>query len=219
MAKMLFISGTGTDVGKTYFSGLLLKGMLEKGLNAGYYKPIVSGGLGDVESVLKVSGLKREPEELNTYCFPEPVSPELAARKRGLEFDFEKIKNKAENLAKEFDYLIIEGAGGLGCPLKVNSDEVLTYADFAKNLSLPTLLVAPAGLGCLSDCLAYKYMAEHHGINLLGFVLSRYNENDDIDRDNAEQLPLLTKLPILAKVLPNAKNVEFSALLFAMGIK
>ena len=210
MGKMLFVSGTGTDVGKTYFSALLLKGMIKKGYNAGYYKPIVSGGLGDVESVLTVSGLKRDPVELNTYCFEEPVSPELAARKRNMTFDFDKIINKIESLSKEFEYLIIEGAGGLGCPLRVGSEDIFTYGNFASDLHLPTVLVAPAGLGSLSDSLAYKTMAESLGINLLGFALSKYKDNDPIERDNKEQLPLIAKLPVLAAIANNAVEIEFA---------
>ena len=89
--KSVFITATGTDVGKTYVSALLVKKMRNLGYNCGYYKPALSGAIrqsdgsllpGDCDYVLKTSGLEVTPMDCLTYCFEEAVSPHLAAARK-----------------------------------------------------------------------------------------------------------------------------------------
>nr|MCR5264990.1 dethiobiotin synthase [Cyanobacteria bacterium RUI128] len=100
MAKGLFVTATGTDIGKTYVSGLLVKKMREYGYNCGYYKPVLSGGgkyngkliPGDCVHVVKTAGLDIEPFKCLSYCFEDAVSPHLAAKRAGVNIDINKIK-------------------------------------------------------------------------------------------------------------------------------
>ena len=92
MSKGLFITGTGTDVGKTYVSGLILKKLRENGLSCGYFKAAMSGNvrgengaliLGDAAFVKQISGISQALEDTCPYVYERAVSPHLAARLEG----------------------------------------------------------------------------------------------------------------------------------------
>ncbi len=96
VCKSIFVTATGTDVGKTYISGLLVKKMRDLNFNCGYYKPALSGAIrqedgsllpGDCDFVVRTSGLNVKPEDCVTYCFEEAVSPHLAAVRQNVSID------------------------------------------------------------------------------------------------------------------------------------
>ena len=134
MAKKIFITGTGTDVGKTYISALIVKKMREAGFNCGYFKPVISGVTemcgrlidSDVNQVIQTANIPTEPENCTSYYWQEAISPHLAAKRKNQEIDVDKIKYDFAQISKKYDYLLIEGAGGITCPLKINSEEKVT---------------------------------------------------------------------------------------------
>ena len=101
MAKKIFITGTGTDVGKTYISALIVKKMRESGFNCGYFKPVISGVTemcghlmeSDANYVIEKAKIPTNPEECLSYYWQEAVSPHLAAKRAGDTIDIEKIKS------------------------------------------------------------------------------------------------------------------------------
>ena len=122
MTKGIFVTATGTDIGKTFISGLLVKKMRDLGFNCGYYKPALSGAYqntegelmpGDAEFVLKTAGIKRAPKEVVSYIYEEAVSPHLAAARAGNLIYLDKIKHDFNRLKQEYDYLLTEGCGGI----------------------------------------------------------------------------------------------------------
>ena len=131
MAKKIFITGTGTDVGKTYISALIVKKMREAGYNCGYFKPVISGVTemcghlmdSDANYVIQTANIPTEAEQCVSYYWQEAVSPHLAAKRKNQEIDIDKIKYDFAQINKKYDYLLIEGAGGITCPLKINSEE------------------------------------------------------------------------------------------------
>ena len=126
MVKSLFITATGTDIGKTYISGLMVRKMREYGFNCGYFKPVLSGAVveggelipGDCKFVVDLAGLGCKPMDCLSYCFEEAVSPHLAAKRSNVEISDLKIEKDYENLSKNYDYMLLEGAGGVTCPLR-----------------------------------------------------------------------------------------------------
>lgn len=91
-AKTLFITGTGTDVGKTYVTGLILKKLHQSGVSAAYYKAAMSGNdrradgtliPGDALTVKEVSGISQPVEEMCPYVYENAVSPHLASKMEG----------------------------------------------------------------------------------------------------------------------------------------
>ena len=114
MSKKIFITGTGTDVGKTYISALVIKKMRQSGFDCGYYKPVVSGVVelgghlvdSDANYVIKMADLDAKPEECISYWWKEAVSPHLAAKRKEEVIDIEKIKRDFSNQADKYDYLL-----------------------------------------------------------------------------------------------------------------
>ena len=119
MRKGIFVSATGTDVGKTYLSALILKGLQELGINAGYFKAALSGAIpspdglvpGDAKYVCDIAGLSCPPASLVPYIYETAVSPHLAAQKEGNPLDLQRVKEAFEEASKKFDYLLCEGSG------------------------------------------------------------------------------------------------------------
>lgn len=148
MTKAIFITATGTDVGKTYVSGLLVKKMRDMGYNCGYYKPALSGAVeidgkiipGDCDFVLKFANVDGEAKDYVSYIFKPAVSPHLAAQIENNPIRLDKIINDFEKIKKKFDYVVVEGAGGIVCPFNL-IEEKLMLPDVIKALGLDVLVV------------------------------------------------------------------------------
>lgn len=207
MDKKIFITATGTDMGKTYVSALILKKIRESGINAGYYKPILSGAYksegkiipGDAEYVCSVSGFNVPPESIVSYCFEKAVSPHLAAIYENKAIDPIKIKNDFNIISSKYDYMIIEGCGGIICPLRMDNKRVM-LADIIKLLGADIIIVASSELGTINSTVLTVEYARSIGIGIKGIILNRYNKNDIMHRDNKRRIEELTSLPILACV-------------------
>ena len=208
--KCIFVTGTGTDVGKTYVTALIVKKLRETGLAAGYYKFAASGEEidnlpADAWHVKRIAGL---PDgKFVSYAYKESVSPHLAARLENrpieisvLERDFNAARNACE-------FLVVEGSGGIICPLRWD-DKKIILSDVVKHFDLPTVIVADAGLGTIN---ATVLTAEHlraKDIPIRGVILNRFDENRLLDVDNAKMITELTGFPIIAKVPLNALEIE-----------
>lgn len=214
--KNIFITATGTDVGKTYISALLVKAFRESGLNFGYYKPALSGAVkmpdgtlvaGDADYVVKISKLNINPCDCVTYCFEEAVSPHLAAERAGVRIELDKILEHYSSLLKKYDNLLIEGAGGITCPFNLKDNKLL-LSDVIKALGCDVILVADAGLGTINSVvLTYEY-AKLCGINILGVIYNNYEPNNFMHDDNIKQIENLTGLRALALVKNGDKDIK-----------
>ena len=217
MAKQLFITATGTDVGKTYVSALIVKYMREIGLNCGYYKPVLSGvkaenGLlveSDCNYVLNKSGLNINPNDCVGYWWEEAVSPHLAAKRAGQFIDKNYLKQKLEKLKSQYDYLLIEGAGGITCPLCLENGKKYLLKDLIKDFESKIIIVADGGLGTINSTLLTVEYAEKYGIDVLGIVLNNFDENNFMHQDNLRQVEYLTGKRIVATVAKNQKDAKF----------
>lgn len=222
MAKGIFITATGTDAGKTYVSALIVKSMRERGFNCGYYKPALSGAEitndgkiipGDADYVLKTAGIEEPPENYVSYIFKPAVSPHLASEIENNPIKLEKIKSDFERIKKEFDYLLVEGAGGIVCPF--NIEEGILLPDVIKALNLDTLLVADAGLGTINSTVLSAEYAKYHGINIKGIILNKFDENSLMQRDNKIQIEKLTGIKVVAEVKENDTSINLDGILSA----
>lgn len=206
--KSIFVTATGTDIGKTYISGLFVKKMRDFGLNCGYYKPALSGAIkqpdgsllpGDCDFVVKTSGLNIEPMECVTYCFEEAVSPHLAAERQGVKIKKDVIKSEYDKISKNYDYMVVEGAGGITCPFDLSSGELL-LPDVIKFLDLDILIVADGGLGTINSVLLTVEYAKQNGLNIKGIILNNFDESDFMHVDNKKQIERLTGINMIAGV-------------------
>lgn len=208
MTKGIFITATGTDVGKTYVSALICKK-----LNCGYYKPAMSGiedgKLSDVEYVFKVANLKGNPFDYVSYAFQEALSPHLAAKRQNVSIKLDKIKSDFEKVKTQYDYVLVEGAGGITCPFNLDDKELL-LPDVIKALGLDVIIVADAKLGTINSTLLTVEYAKNHGIKVRGIILNNYDETDFMQVDNKTQIENLTGIKVIATVEHNAKEIIFS---------
>ena len=214
MPKGIFITATGTDVGKTYVSALIVKKMRELGYNCGYFKPALSGAEiinnklvpGDCNYVFKQAGITLDPLNYVSYIYKEAVSPHLAAEIENNPVKLDKILSDFNRIKKEFDYLIVEGAGGICCPFNIK--EKLMLPDIIKALNLDIIIVASAALGTINSTLLTVEYAKNHGINVKGIILNNYDENNLMHKDNKKQIETLTKVKVISTVPNNAKTIE-----------
>lgn len=218
MSKGLFITGTGTDTGKTYITGLLLKKMNESGLNSAYYKAAMSGNEqdsngdlipGDALHVKTVSGITQPLAEMCPYIYETAVSPHLASRIEGSPLEMDIVKENYAKLTSQYDYIIAEGSGGILCPLRYDEEKIF-LEDVIKMLELPCIIVADAGLGTINSVfLTVEYMKSHN-IPVKGIVLNRFHAGDVMEEDNKIMCEALTGIPVIACVSDNCTDIEIS---------
>lgn len=197
----IFITGTGTNVGKTLISSWLT---LHTGYS--YFKPIQTGTIDGSDSnfVKELTNAKIYPE---CYCYPEALSPHLAAKKVGETIDPSTIKLPTTG------NLIIEGAGGVLVPINYN----FLMIDLIKQLKVPVVIVAHSALGTINHSLLTISALRAYDIDILGVIL---NGEENIDNKEAIELfgkvkvfgnfPLLTEINIdsLLNVSPPADLIK-----------
>lgn len=215
MAKGIFITATGTDVGKTYVTGLIVKKLREAGLNAGYYKAALSGaevsesGLipGDAAFVAEMAGIPETPSSLVSYIYEEAVSPHLAAQREGNPVELPKIVEDFNKAAAKYEYLTMEGSGGIICPIRWDEKQLL-LEDIIQELHLGTLVIANALLGSINACVLTTYYLKQHNIPVRGIILNNYDATDFMQVDNRKMIEALSRVPVIACVAPNSQDLD-----------
>ena len=214
MTKCIFVTATGTDIGKTYVSALIVKNMREKGFNCGYYKPVLSGYTkkqNDCKYVIEVAGLKEQDTDCLTYCFDEAVSPHLAAKRSGIRISKEKILDDFKTKKQKYDYLLIEGAGGITCPLDLENNYLLN--NLIKDMETEIIVIADGGLGTINSVLLTCEYAKNNGIHINGIILNNYKDNFMYE-DNKNVIEKLTGVKVIATVKCNDKSIDITESVF-----
>lgn len=182
----LFVTGIGTDVGKSYATAWLAKRLAAKGESVVTQKFIQTGNVGrseDIELHRRLMGTGMLPEDLDFTTAPiiysYPASPDLAARIDGRPLDLTLADRSTAILASRYDNVLIEGAGGLMVPLE---GDYLTI-DYIASRQLPVVLVTNGKLGSVSDTLLALWALKSRGLNLHSVV---YNPHFDKDKTIAE---------------------------------
>lgn len=213
MANGIFITGTGTDIGKTYVTALLAKSLVEKGINAGYYKAAISGAESIEESdagyVKRISGINQETNTLLSYLYKNPLSPHLSARIEGNPVELEKVKNDFQAVTNTHEYVFVEGSGGIVCPIRLDEKSFIMLEDIVKALNLSTLVVADAGLGTINAVvLTVSYLREKN-IGVKGIILNNYDDSQLMHRDNLFMIEKLTGVKVIGTVSKNADHIDY----------
>ncbi len=216
MGKGLFITAIGTDVGKTYVTGLLVKRLRNAGVNAGYYKAALSGAEqqpdgsllpGDAAFVARLAGIDEAPASLVSYIYEEAVSPHLAAQREGNPLEMDKVEADYQAALNHYDYLTMEGSGGIICPIRWDNTQHILLEDIIKKLGLGVLVISNAVLGSINNCvLTISYLRQKE-IPVRGIILNNYNANDFMQADNKRMMEELTSVPVLACVPKDATEI------------
>ena len=216
MSKNIFITATGTDVGKTYVSALIVKKMRELGLNCGYFKPVLSGVIeengklveSDCNYVVTTAKIPTSANDCVAYWWKEAVSPHLAAKRFGEEINIEKVKNAFLNKQSEYEYLLVEGAGGITCPLKLDNGKKYLLKDLIKELKTNIIIIADGGLGTINSTLLTVEYAKQHNITIEGIILNNFNPNSFMHQDNLKQVEYLTGVKVISTVQHNQTDIN-----------
>lgn len=213
-----YIIGTGTDVGKTYVSGVLLRQLLQSGRRAAYYKPVMSGNPLDKDGqilpldplrVKAISGTKQEISTMAGYVYQASLSPHLAARFEGPIPNLDTITAGVLRLDHQADLVLIEGCGGIICPIIFESNRLM-QSDIIKHLSAKTILVADAGLGTINATVLTTAFLKNQGINVRGIILNRYQAESALHQDNRVMIETLSGVPVIATLSEGAVDLVWS---------
>jgi dethiobiotin synthetase len=172
--QSLFVTGTDTDVGKTFISCALLHRFRAESLRAVGYKPVAAGASllqGQLcnEDALRLQAASSPGyslAEINPVCLPDACSPHIAAARAGVVLELDQLVAGYQSLAAQADVVLVEGAGGFIVPLS----ETLDAAQLAQALALPVVLVVGLRLGCLNHALLSAEAIRARGLNLAGWV-------------------------------------------------
>ena len=207
--KGYFVTATGTDVGKTFITALLVKKWRDSGIDAGYYKAALSGAelrdgkwvAGDADYVKRIANLPDTQEQLVSYVYKEAVSPHLAVRKEGNPVELAKVKADFEAACARHEFIFAEGSGGIICPIRYDGQKIF-LEDIVKTVNLPILVVTTAALGSINACVLTVEYARSRGLDIRGLIVNRYGSsgNLEMEDDNIAMMHDLTGLEILARV-------------------
>jgi dethiobiotin synthetase len=187
-AHGLFVTGTGTDVGKTFVSGFVLTLLRSLGKKTLYFKPIQCGpakhdGItypeGDAQFIREVF---KHPNTTTSWLLKTPSSPHIAFAKEELQFNAKPIHDKLLASRKTFDFVLLEGAGGIRVPI----NDKLEMTDLAKMSSFPILVAAQPGLGTINHTLLTLEHLKNSRLPIAGFTFCESMRNQ-VEPEHAQE--------------------------------
>ncbi len=205
MGSGVFITGTDTGVGKTFVAAALAALLRGRGYRIGVMKPAETGcperdGKLIPEDAVRLrdaAGSAEPIEKICPYRLPEPLAPSLAAERAGVRIDIEHLLALYRELSTNCDLTLVEGAGGLMVPLLAS----FTYADLARVMKLPLLVVAANRLGAINHLLLTLEHASCKGLTVLGYILNCVSgESSLAAATNRAVLANLTGVPCLGEL-------------------
>ncbi|MGO3328121.1 dethiobiotin synthase [Gordonia sp. (in: high G+C Gram-positive bacteria)] len=198
-ARILVVTGTGTDVGKTIAVATIAAAAHSDGLRVGVVKPaqtgVAPGEAGDLAAVQALVGTLPTREGAR---YPDPLAPESAAHRAGLGFlTLDGVCGAVGDLSADCDLVIVEGAGGVLVRLAPD----LTIVDVARTLHAPAVVVTAPGLGTLNHTELTVRELARAGVTVTGLVVGSWPTEPDLAMEcNREDLERLTGVPIVGVV-------------------
>jgi dethiobiotin synthetase len=202
MNRAFFITGTGTGVGKTFVTALLLAEFRRRGLRAGAMKPIACGrdGRRDAEQYAALMNHEQPLDVLNPVYLRHSLAPFVAAKLEHRRIDLRKVVVTYHLLSTTYSPLLVEGAGGLLVPIKRD----YFVADLARDLGLPLIIIARLGLGAINHTLLTVRQAQAMGLKVAGIILNDTTgaKRGLAEKTNIKTVPELSGIPLLG-VIPH----------------
>ena len=221
----LFVTGTNTEIGKTYVASLIVKSLVQAGHRVGVYKPAASDCVSDGNQVTsedaialwQSAGCPLTLQEVCPQSFKAAMAPHLAAQAEGKSIDSRLLRTGISAWTGQCDIVVVEGPGGLMSP--VSDDEYV--ADLAHDFGYPLVIVAPNELGVINHTLLTLITAEcfRDGLQVAGVVLNDANTlPDDVStQSNREQIAKRAYCPVLGHVRNEAQGFEESVDWYAVA--
>lgn len=206
MSKSYFITGTDTNVGKTYVATGMLSAASSLGLSTSGFKPVAAGceltadGLrnNDAMELLAQTSLPVSYQQLNPVALEPSIAPHIAAAEIGRCLSVDRLVGFYRGLMLQRpQFSIIEGAGGWRVPL--NNHE--TFSDLAKAVNLPVILVVGMDLGCINHALLTSEAIKNDGLILAGWVANQVVPKMDRYKENVATLKRWIHSPMIGELI------------------
>ena len=189
----VFVTGTGTEVGKTVVAGVIARTASVDGRRVTVFKPAVSGldeareqgVVPDHEHLRAAAGSDQADEEIAPYLYAPAVSPHLAAELEGTAIETERLPSGLAAAREAGDFLVCEGVGGFLVPLRLD----YLVRDFARDAALSVVVVAAPGLGTINHTLLTIEAVRAAGLNIMSVVLTPWpSEPGRLELSNLEAI-------------------------------
>ena len=212
----LVITGTDTEIGKTYVSTIIVRDLVKAGHRVGVYKPLASDCVSDGRDVVSEDAIllweaAGQPLTLDKVCpqrFQAPLSPHLAARAEGREVDADLVRRGLEVWTGHCDIVVVEGCGGLMSPI----DDESYFADLAYEFGYPVVAVVDNRIGAINQALQTTITAScfRDGLDVAGIVINDAQafEGDSSRKSNFEQIASRSMVPVLTRVRHDADTCD-----------
>lgn len=213
--KGVFITGTDTGVGKTYFTSFWTRSLKKMGGKAFPLKPISSGDRSDAKYLLEAAEGSISLDEINPIHFQPALAPFVACKLTRQIFPKELLQKQLTELQSKYSGpFLVEGVGGWRVPL----DKDYGIREWAQELQLPVVVVARAGLGTLNHVLLTIDSIRQAHLPVLGIIVNRHLAADDeASRTNPEMIGELTRLPVFLLSQHAQPTAELPSWLNLMG--
>ena len=211
VGKGLFVTATGTGIGKTMVTGAIAHQLASTGYRAGVFKPIATGcqsrreGLvsPDAEFLAHCADSEFSLEQINPIRYQQPLAPSVAAELSQKEIDWPALRLAYKNVAQNSDFMLVEGIGGVLVPLTNG----YLVADLIADMDLPVLIVARNQLGAINHVLLTIEACRARNLKIAGLIFNAFcHEAADLAQEtNPAVIAEISGIKILA-VLPYDKN-------------
>ena len=225
--QSLFVTGTDTDVGKTYVTAGLAASFNEMGVDIGVMKPFAAGTAQkkgfkseDVEILSSAAHVADAENLINPQFFPIPASPYTAWKKLKTKPKIATVLSSFKKLSKLHDALLVEGMGGVMTPIL--KDYFIT--DLIKDMKIPTVIVTRTKVGTVNHTLMTVKMCQKYKIPIKGIIINNFDDGYPVnqltkDLENLTSIKVLGSVPFI-KDMSNAslngifqKNIDMKSLL------
>ena len=201
--KSYFISGTDTDVGKTYVTAGLAAAIQKNGINVGIMKPFAAGTpekisykSKDVQILTEAANVNDDENLVNPYFFPIPASPYTATQNLGIKVDVNIVLNSFKKLKTIHDVLLVEGMGGIMTPIL--GDYFVT--NLIKEMNLETIVVCSLRIGTVNHTIMTCKMCQNYGIKIHGLIINNIDKQGYPINELTRDLESLTGISIIGSI-------------------
>ncbi|EIT86490.1 dethiobiotin synthase [Fictibacillus macauensis ZFHKF-1] len=209
MGKAFFITGTGTEIGKTVAVSVLFLSLKALGKKVTIFKPFQTGLLHESNTYPDLSWYEEQlhVKDAGMYMLEPETSPHLALNLTKAVVDPNRIINRVKELTAAYDIVLVEGAGGIAVPLIERENDFYMTTDLIKDCKLPAVLVSTSGLGAIHHVLTTKKYTEAANIDIATIVFNFFDKENIIHADNIRTITKLTKQQPLVTI-PTFTTVE-----------
>lgn len=199
-----FLTGTDTDVGKTFVATLLVRALRRAGLDTVAMKPICCGDRSDSELLHRACGKSIPLDDVNPVWLDTPAAPAVAAASAGRAIDLDLIRSTFARLRGTHRSLLVEGVGGWLVPIAPG----YLVADLARDFGLPVVVVVRNRLGALNHTLLTVESVRARGLPCAGIILNNIDAPDEASRTNRAALEDLLDVPVLFEIARDQRVIE-----------